>query len=227
MASYILSERQKQVARSGNDTGKMACNKPSVAGSVSQRACVFCGSRVVLYPIADAAGVPPFVVFSDVTLAEMARTMPKDSRRLLQVSGVGEHKLQKYGKAFLDVVNGYCKDNTPNDTPPMSEHDLALTISETQKETLRLYREGLELSGIAARRGLKNSTIAAHLEELQNLGADIDLLRLVDTEKVSLIQARLAVVGPESLSELREGLPDTISYEDIRFVRGAALKVRT
>lgn len=54
MASYILTERQKQVARSGIETGKIVCNKPSVAGSVSQRACVFCGSRVVLYPIADA-----------------------------------------------------------------------------------------------------------------------------------------------------------------------------
>lgn len=54
MANYILTERQKQVARSGSNTGKMVCNKPSVAGSVSQRACVFCGSRVVLYPIADA-----------------------------------------------------------------------------------------------------------------------------------------------------------------------------
>jgi nitrogenase molybdenum-cofactor synthesis protein NifE len=54
MADYILTERQKQVARSGTETGKMVCNKPSLAGSVSQRACVFCGSRVVLYPIADA-----------------------------------------------------------------------------------------------------------------------------------------------------------------------------
>lgn len=57
MAHYILTERQRQVTRSGSDSGKMACNKPSIAGSVSQRACVFCGSRVVLYPIADALHV--------------------------------------------------------------------------------------------------------------------------------------------------------------------------
>jgi nitrogenase molybdenum-cofactor synthesis protein NifE len=51
---YILSERQNQVSRSGADAQTVACNRPSLAGSVSQRACVFCGSRVVLYPIADA-----------------------------------------------------------------------------------------------------------------------------------------------------------------------------
>lgn len=54
MADYILTERQKQIVRTGNDAAAMVCNKPSLAGSVSQRACVFCGSRVVLYPIADA-----------------------------------------------------------------------------------------------------------------------------------------------------------------------------
>jgi nitrogenase molybdenum-cofactor synthesis protein NifE len=48
----ILPERQAQILADG--TGQIACEKHSLAGSVSQRACVFCGSRVVLYPIADA-----------------------------------------------------------------------------------------------------------------------------------------------------------------------------
>jgi ATP-dependent DNA helicase RecQ len=165
--------------------------------------------------------MPPFVVFSDATLAEMARNRPTDSRELLQVSGVGEHKLRLYGKAFLDAISDYYQVNTEKSDSGFSEQDLALTMSDTQKETLRLYREGLDLLGIADRRGLKSSTIAAHLEELHNLGANLDLLRFVEAEKVPLIQARLAVVGPSSLSELREGLPETVSYEDIRFVRGA------
>lgn len=49
-----LSERNNQIFRKGNDEHALSCGKPSLAGSVSQRACVFCGSRVVLYPIADA-----------------------------------------------------------------------------------------------------------------------------------------------------------------------------
>jgi nitrogenase molybdenum-cofactor synthesis protein NifE len=53
----ILEDRKLQVYRKGAGGFQLACNKQSVAGSVSQRACVFCGSRVVLYPIADALHV--------------------------------------------------------------------------------------------------------------------------------------------------------------------------
>jgi nitrogenase molybdenum-cofactor synthesis protein NifE len=50
----ILDSRKSQVFQTGAASFDMQCDKQSVAGSVSQRACVFCGSRVVLYPIADA-----------------------------------------------------------------------------------------------------------------------------------------------------------------------------
>ncbi|VFQ47136.1 nitrogenase iron-molybdenum cofactor biosynthesis protein NifE [Desulfoluna butyratoxydans] len=50
----ILKEREKQVHRNDLTTFQMDCETKSAAGSVSQRACVFCGSRVVLYPVADA-----------------------------------------------------------------------------------------------------------------------------------------------------------------------------
>lgn len=49
-----LKERQAQIHRTGEEPFNLICNKDSLAGAVSQRACVFCGSRVVLYPIADA-----------------------------------------------------------------------------------------------------------------------------------------------------------------------------
>jgi nitrogenase molybdenum-cofactor synthesis protein NifE len=55
MSFKVLDERLTQIARvKKGETIAMACNKQSAAGSVSQRACTFCGSRVVLYPIADA-----------------------------------------------------------------------------------------------------------------------------------------------------------------------------
>ncbi len=50
----ILEERRRQIYQKGEMPFEMTCDKHSLAGSVSQRACVFCGSRVVLYPIADA-----------------------------------------------------------------------------------------------------------------------------------------------------------------------------
>lgn len=62
--------------------------------------------RTLRKQIADAANVPPFVVFSDATLLEMASSRPRDERELLAVTGVGEHKLRKYGAAFLSAISG-------------------------------------------------------------------------------------------------------------------------
>jgi len=50
----VLEKRKKQIYQKGEDDFDISCEQKSLAGSVSQRACVFCGSRVVLYPIADA-----------------------------------------------------------------------------------------------------------------------------------------------------------------------------
>lgn len=50
----ILEKRKDQILEKGKDSHEVKCDRVSLAGSVSQRACVFCGSRVVLYPIVDA-----------------------------------------------------------------------------------------------------------------------------------------------------------------------------
>ena len=55
--NQFLKDRETQIIIKGTQTAEIACEKKSLAGSVSQRACVFCGSRVVLYPIADALHV--------------------------------------------------------------------------------------------------------------------------------------------------------------------------
>ncbi|MEA5085456.1 MAG: RecQ family ATP-dependent DNA helicase [Lachnospiraceae bacterium] len=55
--------------------------------------------------IAAAQGVPAFVVFSDATLYDMCRKMPKNDKEFLEVSGVGYKKLQQYGSDFLKVIN--------------------------------------------------------------------------------------------------------------------------
>ena len=54
MEAVALKDREQQIYIKGETPLKIVCNKDSLAGAVSQRACVFCGSRVVLYPIADA-----------------------------------------------------------------------------------------------------------------------------------------------------------------------------
>lgn len=53
----FIKERKKQIMTAGTDSPDIDCAKNSLAGSVSQRACVFCGSRVVLFPIVDAVHI--------------------------------------------------------------------------------------------------------------------------------------------------------------------------
>jgi ATP-dependent DNA helicase RecQ len=62
--------------------------------------------RVVRRELADEAGVPAYIVFGDKVLLEMVARRPGSSRELLQVPGVGEAKLERYGAAFLDVLRG-------------------------------------------------------------------------------------------------------------------------
>ena len=54
--------------------------------------------------LAQKQGVPPFMIFHDSTLREMAQFKPKDSSALLQISGVGAHKLKNYGETFLKII---------------------------------------------------------------------------------------------------------------------------
>ena len=64
--------------------------------------------RSVRKRLADAQGVPPYIVFGDATLVQMARDKPMDADQLLAIVGVGQHKLEKYGADFLSAVAEYC-----------------------------------------------------------------------------------------------------------------------
>lgn len=60
--------------------------------------------RVLRRELADAEDKPSFLIFSDATLHDMIRVKPKTLRDMLTVSGVGQHKLQLYAQAFLDIL---------------------------------------------------------------------------------------------------------------------------
>lgn len=57
--------------------------------------------------LATEAGVPPFVIFSDASLVEMAARKPQTEAEFLMINGVGQRKLTQYGKAFLRVIAGH------------------------------------------------------------------------------------------------------------------------
>jgi ATP-dependent DNA helicase RecQ len=57
--------------------------------------------------LAEVEGVPPYIVFGDASLIQMARDRPVDEAGLLNITGVGQHKLEKYGNDFLDAIALY------------------------------------------------------------------------------------------------------------------------
>jgi ATP-dependent DNA helicase RecQ len=61
--------------------------------------------RALRRSIADAERVPPYVVFSDAVLREMARRVPKNEREMLAISGVGPAKIERYGARFLEALS--------------------------------------------------------------------------------------------------------------------------
>ena len=74
---------------------------------------LFAALRSLRRRLADEQRVPAYVVFSDATLAEMAARRPANYAELLEISGVGQAKLQRYGVAFLDAIARACDDGAP------------------------------------------------------------------------------------------------------------------
>jgi len=61
--------------------------------------------------LADELGVPPYIVFSDVSLRQMARYYPTNEVEFTRISGVGERKLADFGKVFIDSIAAYLRNN--------------------------------------------------------------------------------------------------------------------
>src|SRR6185369_2427662 len=67
--------------------------------------------------LADAAGLPPYVVFSDKTLVEMAAYFPQSLASMRNINGVGQVKLQQYGEMFVELVKSYCEEHAIAEKP--------------------------------------------------------------------------------------------------------------
>lgn len=78
-----------------------------IQSTIEQNDPLFEVLRQIRREIAEREKVPPFVVFSDKSLKDMCIRQPKNSTQFLEVSGVGESKLEKYGKTFIDAIQNY------------------------------------------------------------------------------------------------------------------------
>jgi ATP-dependent DNA helicase RecQ len=85
--------------------------KSKRAGAIECDEKLFDRLRALRRKIADERDVPAYVIFSDVSLREMARILPTRLGDFARVPGVGEQKLKNFGAAFISEISEYLKSN--------------------------------------------------------------------------------------------------------------------
>ena len=130
-------------------------------GANADDAPLFEELRALRRRLADAEGVPAFVVFGDATLNGLAAAKPTTPHAMLRVSGVGPAKLERYGEAFLAVIRRHAAASRPRDVstsrsgtggPDANADNRAL--GSTHNLTHQLLQQGLTVAEIAASRKL-------------------------------------------------------------------------
>jgi ATP-dependent DNA helicase RecQ len=105
----VLRERRTVTLTKPREAPKAA--KPRRPGEIECDELLFEKLRLLRKRLADEQGVPPYIVFGDVTLREMAREYPESESALRGITGVGETKLRVYGDAFLDEIREHLRLN--------------------------------------------------------------------------------------------------------------------
>ena len=164
---------------------------------------------------------PPYTVFHDTTLREMAARLPSDRQQLLRVQGVGRTKLATFGDLFLTLITDYVAETDAQPmampAPPQSRRPPAL--APTARMTLKLFSEGQTPDAIAATRGLALSTVEEHLVWAMEAGERIDIQRLVSDDRRRAIEAAFEELGTTQLTPVMERLGDGYTYAELKYVR--------
>lgn len=167
--------------------------------------------RALRLRLAEEQGVPPYVIFHDATLLEMADRRPETLDELRLTTGVGEQKLNRYGQAFLNAIKAHR-------LPPLLDNHL----SDTVNETLALHLEGRDADGIAQERDLKPSTVYGHFAEAIAAGLleARAVLALNDAQYTEIADALelLDATGEGRLKPVYEALDQAYDYGILKCV---------
>ena len=220
--SPILLTRAPHQVNSGSSSAKV-----SRAGNIACDEDLFAELRRVRKALADARGVPPYVVFGDVSLRHMARRYPVTDAAFLAIPGVGSQKLADFGPAFLQAIRNWL---TSHEAQPFAHDEVAPKAAPKMKsegalnasvlETLRLFHNGKNPQEISALRALSSSTIAQHFASAiisGDLKAEARDFYSYEDERV--IEQAAVAHGFDRLAPLHEALGGRISYETLHFYR--------
>ena len=176
--------------------------------------------------LAEEQGVPPYVVFSDRSLVEMATYFPQSKGAFARIHGVGSHKLETYAEAFLPVIRTYCEQNEIEEKrKPRRPRTRSSSRRGTRRDqVVKAYNGGQSIREIAEELGVKEQTVVNHLwraaEEGQELRANgfLRLSQLASDKRERVLEA-FAAEGVEYLRPVYDALEGTVDYDELRVLR--------
>ena len=175
--------------------------------------------------LADERGVPPYIVFSDVALRQMARFYPVRPAEFLRISGVGQQKLREFSACFLGEIADYLRAH-----PRLQFADDALApaapaprpfLNDTIRETLQRFHAGATVAEIARQRQLTTGTIHGHLAAALEAGETLDLNRLFTAAEQGDLAAAFAELGYGNLTGVFQRLGGRFDFGALRVFRAA------
>ncbi|WP_317906987.1 HRDC domain-containing protein, partial [Bacillus subtilis] len=170
----------------------------------------FAALRAERKALADEQGIPPYLIFSDKTLREMAAVAPQSLETLATISGVGEHKLSKYGEAFLKTLTQFEKQE--NAGLPLDKAQSTGHKRVSREEVIKHFEAGQAPAQIAATLGFSEQTIVKHLIAAEKNNETTGVANLVEKEKAALIRQAIKEVGSSYLKPIKEHAGDGVSY---------------
>jgi ATP-dependent DNA helicase RecQ len=171
---------------------------------------------------ADRLELPPFVVFSDVSLEEMATHYPCNDDELLMINGVGSSKVRKFGVPFIKLIKGYVEDeeiDRPSDTVVRSVAGRnASKVTIIQKLDRRMSLEDIaaaQKSTVDELLGMIEGIVASGTK----VGLDYIIEEYLDEESIEELWECFMETENGTMEEVLEEMDDAYSEEEIRLVR--------
>lgn len=159
--------------------------------------------------LAIQQGIPPYTLFSDLTLQQMADRRPLSDAEMLDIEGVSERKLQLYGDAFLSIIRRFVLEKTAYGEKIQGASPFI---------SFNFFKNGLSVADIAEKRGFSPPTILGHLATMYERGELIDIQQWVSPEECDIIQGALPLFEPLNQSKaVFDHFEGRFDHEKIRF----------
>jgi ATP-dependent DNA helicase RecQ len=174
--------------------------------------------------MADEAGVPPYIIFSDRTLTEMAAYYPQSTASLLNISGVGQVKLHQYGDAFLEVTKAYSekhglKEKQKQATREKSDANRRYVI------VAEAYNAGDTVEDLMRKYGVTVGTILDHLSRYLAAGnalrkdSDLQSLTSATPDQQQAAFAAFDELSPTYLKPIYDKMNGALTYDELKILR--------